>query len=57
MNPTRDHGPAGSIPGLDQWVNDLAVSCGVGSCVAVVVAYTGSCSSNSAPSLGNLHVP
>ena len=33
---------AGSIPGLSQWVKDLAVSCGVGcmwlrSCVAVAV--------------------
>ena len=25
MNPTRNHGVAGSIPGLDQWVKDLVL--------------------------------
>ena len=30
-NPTRNHEVVGSIPGLTQWVKDLAsVSCGVG---------------------------
>ena len=30
-NQTRNHGVAGSIPGLNQWVkgSDVAVSCGV----------------------------
>ena len=30
MNPTSIHKDVGSIPGLDQWIKDLAVSCGVG---------------------------
>ena len=29
-NPTRNHEVVGSIPALTQWVNNLAVSCGVG---------------------------
>ena len=30
MNPTRNHEVAGSIPGLDQRVKNLALPCGVG---------------------------
>ena len=29
-NPTRNHEVAGSVPALAQWVNGVAVSCGVG---------------------------
>ena len=29
-NPTRNDEVAGSIPGLAQWVEDSALSCGVG---------------------------
>ena len=29
-NPTRNHEVAGSVPALAEWVNDRAVSCGVG---------------------------
>ena len=29
-NPTRNHGVAGSVPALAQWVNENAVSCCVG---------------------------
>ena len=29
-NPTRNHDVVGSIPSLAQWVNGIAVSCGVG---------------------------
>ena len=30
MNPTRNHEVEDSIPGLAQWVEDPAMSCGVG---------------------------
>ena len=30
VNPTRNHEVVGLIPGLVQWVKDLAMSCGVG---------------------------
>ena len=29
-NPTRNHEAVGLIPGLAQWVKDLALSCGIG---------------------------
>ena len=60
-NPTGIHGDGGSIPGLTQWVKDLAVavSCGVGSKqtwlrygIAMAMAKAGSCNSNWTPSLG-----
>ena len=46
-----------SIPGLTQWVKDLALlwcrsQTQLGSGVAVAVALSGSCSSNLNPSLG-----
>ena len=33
MNPTRNHGVVGSIPGLAQWVKDLVFLCTVVKCV------------------------
>ena len=44
MDPTRNHGVAGSILGLAQWVKDLALtmSCGVGPDAARILHYCGS---------------
>ena len=59
MNLTRNHRVAVSIPGLAQWVQDLAFcelwcrsQIRLGSGVAVAVAQVGSNSSDSTPSLG-----
>ena len=51
---------AGSIPGLTQWVKDLAISCGVDmrlrSWAAAAVAMASSYSSNLTCRPGNLHM-
>ena len=59
MNLTRNCEVVGSIPGLSQWVKDLGcleLWCRLqmlrGSGVAVAVVWSGSCSSDSTPSLG-----
>ena len=56
MNPTSIHENVGLLSDLTQWVKDLVLLCRsqtwLGSCVAVAVAWAGSCSSDSTPHLG-----